>query len=178
MKYVITTISSFLMIHHKAVNCKQLWSKFSKYTPCKIFCASHTFEYGVSRHWKRKEDGINLFRYNKKHRWNYIFWYISLLIEFNNIVFMIFSFSNNSHKINKMANIFLNKIDLHTFLTSRNTINHRKKPMFVNVSFGLHAYGMQLLPRRFTTQKYLHQLSFVPWNHKSCKFFQHCRLTN
>ena len=78
---------------------------------------------------------------------------LSLLIKSNNIVFMIFGFSNKSHKINKMANIFLNKIDLHTFLTSRNTINHRKKPMFVNVSFGLHAYGMQLLPTKIYNAK-------------------------
>ena len=108
MKYVITTISSFLMIHHKAVNCKQLWSKFSKCAPCKIFCALHTFEYGVSRHWKRKGDGIILFTYIKKNKWTYIFWYIYRNWSNLTILFSWFLlFLIRATKSTKMANIYI-----------------------------------------------------------------------
>ena len=144
MKYVITTISSFLMIHHKAVNCKQLWSKFSKYTPCKIFCALHTFEYGVSRHWKRKGDGMNLFTY----------------IEKKGIIQMVNSFVIRAKISTKWQIYFWTKLIYIHFLHHAIRLTTGKNQCLWTCLLVCMRMACNCYQRRFTTQKYLHRLSF------------------
>ena len=100
----------------------------------------------------------------KKNKWTYIFWYTQIYRNWSNLTRLFswfFIFSNKGHKINKNGKyIYWTKLIYIHFLHHAIRLTTGKNQCLWTCLLVCMPMACNCYQRRFTTQKYLHRLSF------------------